>query len=180
MAFNNYLYILPLLMAILIPSRNFSKLIHLGGKRADFFKSAILTYLLVSSVIALLAIILEVSVGKINGDVNWLLSLLEVFGFMEHGIIVAFFQMSAFLLLFCCVLHTLTLAQGHWYGWLTDILIVAIISIFTPIAPLRGALVWFFNIIIFHHFAIVQILSCVVLSAVVYSASLISIKSEIL
>ncbi len=106
------------------------------------------------------------------------LALLDVFGFMANGPIVAFIQMWAFLILFCCVLHTLTLIQGRWYGWAVNVLIIAIISIFTPIALLRDVLGWFFNMIIFHDIAIVQILSCLVLGIAVYCSSLIPIRSK--
>jgi hypothetical protein len=102
----------------------------------------------------------------------------EVFGFMARGPVIAFLQMFAFLLMFCCVLHTMTLIQGYWYGWVVDVLIVTIISVFTPIAPLRKWLVRFFNLIIFGSNVTVQILSCLVLGTVVYCASIIPIKSK--
>jgi hypothetical protein len=102
----------------------------------------------------------------------------EVFGFMARGPVIAFLQMFAFLLMLCCVLHTMTLIQGYWYGWVVDLLIVTIISVFTPIAPLRIWLVRFFNLIIFGSNVTVQILSCLVLGAVVYCASIIPIKSK--
>jgi hypothetical protein len=176
LALSNYLYILPLLMAILIPALNFGKLMNLGGKRVDFFKSSILTYLYVVVAIVAISMVLQLVFGNTGAFGQF--SLFDVFGFMQNGAVVAFFQMSAFLLLFCCVLHTLTLAQTRWYGWVADIFIIAIISVFTPIAPLREALVWFFDMIIFQDSAIVQILSCVVLSALVYGASLFPIKTR--
>jgi hypothetical protein len=86
--------------------------------------------------------------------------------------------MFALLLLTSCVAHTLTLVQGHWYGWLADALIVAVIAVFTPIAPLRAALGWFLDLIVFNDLAIVQILSCVVLGAAVYVAGLIPIRTR--
>lgn len=178
-AIGNYLYLLPLLMAIFIPAMNFSKLINLGGDRKDFFYSSILTYVTAITFVTLINLVLHFTVDRILlNKVAGLIDLLNVFSFMAQGPIVAFFQMGAFLFLFCCVLHTLTLIQGRWYGWVVDILIIAIISVFTPIAPLRATLVWFFNMIIFHEIAIVQILSCLVLGAVVYCASLIPIKSK--
>jgi len=178
-ALGNYLYLLPLLMAILIPARNLSKLMNLGGKRKDFFKACVPTYLIVVAAVALLDLVLHLTLDPfMTRRIAVVLNLLDVFGFMAHGAVAAFFQMGAFLFLFACVLHALTLSQGHWYGWAADILIVAIISVFTPVAPLRAALVWFFNMIIFHDYALVQIASCLVLSAAVYAASLIPIRSK--
>jgi len=86
--------------------------------------------------------------------------------------------MAAFFFLFACVLHTLTLAQGHWYGWVADVAIIAVISVFTPIPPLRGALVWFFDLIIFNNVPIVQILACLAIGAAVYAASLVPIATK--
>jgi hypothetical protein len=179
MALGNYLVLLPLLTAILIPKLNFTKLMNLGGKRMDFFKGCILSYLPVVLAVSLLCVALRFILDPLMlVDIESSLNLLDAFGFMRHGAAVAFFQMSVFLLMFCCVLHSLTLAQGHWYGWAADILIIAIISVFTPIAPLRAVLVWFFRMIIFHDSALVQIASCVVFGAVVYCGSLIPIRSK--
>ncbi len=179
LAAGNYLYLLPLLMAIFVPAQNFSKLMNLGGKRKDFFRSSIILYVFVSAFVTLASILLHFTIDPILlTRILGVIDLLNVFGFIEHGTIIAFVQMWAFLTLCCCVLHTLTLIQGRWYGWCVDVLIITIISVFTPIATLRVALLWFFNMIIFHDTAIVQILSCLILGAVIYYASLIPIKSK--
>jgi hypothetical protein len=170
----NYLFLLPLFVAIFTPAQNFSRLMNLGGKRMDFFKSGIIVYCLASAAVSLASLILYYGFDRAFA----IFSLYDVFGFMRHGPVVAFFQMAAFLSLFCVILHTLTLSQGRWYGWAADVLIIAIISVFTPIAPLRAVLAWFFTMIIFHEAALVQILSCVVLGAAVYCGSLIPIKTR--
>jgi hypothetical protein len=181
LAFGNYLLLLPLLMGILIPAKNFSKLLNLGCKRLDFFKGCLLTYAIVAFFTALACLVLWLAVDPIvlsHTSEPSLYNLFEVFGFAENGAAAAFVRMFAFMLFVCCVAHTLTLAQGRWYGWLADALLIAIISVFTPIAPLRAALVWFFNMIIFHDIAAVQILSCLVLGALVYFAGLVPIKTK--
>ena len=185
-AVGNYLFILPLLMPILIPAKHFTRLMNLGAKRIDFFKACGCTYLTIALSLSLICITLRYTLDTfiltfLDGTLPRVLAtlnLFDAFGFIAHGPLVAFFQMSAFLLLLCCFLHTLTLAQNYWYGWVADVLSVVIISVFTPIAPLRAALVWFFRMIIFHDYAIAQILSCVVLGAAVYCVSLIPIKSR--
>jgi hypothetical protein len=180
-AIGNYLYLLPLCMAIFVPARNFSRLMHLGGTRMDFFKGALLTYTAAAAITGLLSLVTHLTVDKwmvSRGLYAGIQDLLDVYGFMARGPAAAFFQMTAFLLLTASAAHTLTLIQGRWYGWVVDTLIVAIISVFTPIAPLRAALVWFFNMIIFHDIAAVQILSCMILGTAIYCASLIPIKSR--
>jgi hypothetical protein len=180
-AAGDYLYLLPLFMAIFIPAMHFPRLMSLGAKRMDLFKSSILTLIPAAAAVSLASIVLHKTVDVLLlARFEWILSLTDAFGFMQRGPVIAFFQLGAFLLFFCCALHTLTLIQGRWYGWLTDILIVAVISVFTPIAPLRAALGWFFTMIIFHEFAAAQILSCLVLSAVVYCAGLAPIKSRLM
>jgi hypothetical protein len=174
MAVGNYFFLWPLLIAIFTPAKNFSKLMNLGGKRIDFFKSSIIGYGIACAAVSLVSLILYYSFDRAFA----ILSLYDVFGFMRRGPVVAFFQMTAFLLLFCVILHTLTLSQGRWYGFAADVLIVAIISVFTPIAPLRAVLGWFFTMIIFHEAALVQILSCVVFGAVIYCGSLIPIRTR--
>ena len=180
-AAGNYLFLLPLYMGIFVTALNFPKLMNLGGKRMDFFKSGIITYAIASVSVSLLSLISYFTIDKLvltNDRIAAMLDLYDVFGFMDRGVLVALIQMSVFLFLLACTAHTITLVQGKWYGWAADVIIVAIISVFIPIAPLRAALVWFFNMIIFHEFAVVQILSCLVLSALIYSASIIPIKSR--
>jgi hypothetical protein len=175
----DYLYMCPILLSILVPILHFGKLMHLGGKRIDFFKSCILTYLPTVLVVTLIVTVLQSTLYPAMRSAGiGMFYVGEVFGFMARGPVIAFLQMFAFLLMLCCVLHTMTLIQGYWYGWVVDVLIVTIISVFTPIAPLRIWLVRFFNLIIFNSNVTVQILSCLVLGAVVYGASIIPIKSK--
>ncbi|MDR1615677.1 MAG: hypothetical protein LBR98_01455 [Syntrophomonadaceae bacterium] len=178
-ALGNYLLILPLLMGIFIPAKNFSKLLNLGCKRLDFFKACLTTYVTAAFFTTLVCLVLWFVVDPIiltHMSEPSLYNLFDVFGFAKNGLAAAFFQMFAFLLLTSCAAHTLTLAQGRWYGWLADALIIAVISVFTPIAPLRATLVWFFNMIIFHDLAAVQILSCLILGVAVYCAGLVPIR----
>ncbi|AEC01794.1 hypothetical protein [Parasphaerochaeta coccoides] len=181
MALGNYLLILPLLMGIFIPAINFSKLLNLGCKRLDFFKGCLPTYALASFCTTLVCLVLwlfhDPFMLPFSSDPS-LYNLFDVFGFAKNGEMVAFIQMFTLLLLTSCAAHTLTLVQGHWYGWLADVLIVAVIAVFTPIAPLRATLSWFFDLIIFNNLAIVQILSCVVLSVAVYATGLVPIREK--
>jgi hypothetical protein len=181
LALGNYLLILPLLMGIFIPAKNFSRLLNLGCKRLDFFKGCLPAYAIAAFFTTLACFALWLAIDPVllpfSSDPS-LYNLFEVFGFAKSGAAAAFLRMFAFLLLTSCVAHTLTLAQGRWYGWIADALIIAVISVFTPIAPLRAALVWFFRMIIFHDLAAVQILSCLILGAAVYCAGLIPIQAK--
>ena len=166
----NTFFLLPVFAAIFIPSRNLRKIINLGGKRNEYFKGCLPVYVILSAFVALIIILYYYTVDRFMMNyVSGVINLIEVFGFIRRGPIVAFIQMFAFLFLFSVFIHTLTAAQDKWYGWAADIMLVAIISVFTPIAPLRKTLVWFFRAIIFHPSALFQIAFCLILVLAIYA-----------
>lgn len=79
--------------------------------------------------------------------------------------IAAGLQQMFFLLLVMVFLHVLLSMQTHWYGWLIDAVLVAIICIFTPIAPLQAILTSFFQIIMLNDNVVLHIGICLMLSA---------------
>nr|AGS52704.1 hypothetical protein [uncultured bacterium contig00064] len=166
----NFFILLPLFAAIFIPAKNLRRIINLGGKRDDFFFGCIPVYAILSAAASLVILLFYYTFDRfILNYISGVLDLIWVFGFIGRGPVVAFIQMTVFLMLFSVFIHTLTSIQDKWYGWVTDIMIVAIISVFTPIAPLRAALVWFFRAIIFHQNALFQITFCLLLSAAIYA-----------
>lgn len=165
----NILIITLMMASILIPSLNYGKIMHLNGKKKDFFWACIANYIIFSAVISLLNIAITMTFDKIMSDKVSILNILYVFDWMNNGIVVAFFREFAFLLLLGVVIHTLTALQTFWYGWVVDAVLIAIISVFTPIAPLRAELVSFFNTIIFTSNPIAQISVCLVLAVAIYT-----------
>ncbi|MDR1093862.1 MAG: hypothetical protein LBL66_06905 [Clostridiales bacterium] len=178
LAVANYLFVLPIFIAIFIAARHFSRIMNLGGKRKDFFWTCLPLYAAAAFAVSLAGTILTVTVDALCAGKIGIMNLWDIFGFMRRGPVVAFFQMGALLLLAACAAHTLTLIQSKWYGYVTDALIIAVISVFTPIAPLRSALAWFFKMIIFHEIAIAQIVSCLFVTALVYGASLFAVRRK--
>lgn len=85
-----------------------------------------------------------------------------------------------FLLLVMVFLHVLLSMQPHWYGWLTDAVLVAVICIFTPIAALRAVLSGFFRIIMLNGNAVLHIGICLLLSAALSFAGLAVLKRKTL
>lgn len=162
------------LFAIIIPARHFRRIVNLGGTRSQYFRGAALTYVVLALAVSLANVILTYGLTNPLARTGWFqatINVVEVFGWLAHGPVVSFLQQFAFCLLLAAFLHTLTTMQDRWYGWVADILIIAIISVFTPIAPLRHALVWFFQLIIFNPYPWLQILACLVLGAVLFAAS---------
>jgi hypothetical protein len=166
----NYLYLLVILSAVFIPAMNFRKMMNLGAKRDNFFLGCAVNHVILAAAVSLgnvlLYLLYEPLLRGIYGEGT--LNLLYWFGWMERGPVVAFLQQFAFLTLAAAVIHTLTAAQGKWYGWVADGLIVVVLSVFIPIAPLRRVLVGFFHLMIFHPSAWVQVAFCLALAAAVY------------
>jgi hypothetical protein len=164
------LWLIPVLAAIIIPARNFRRTVNLGGKRDNFFWGSLTIYALLAGTISIAVIVLDsvesFLVGNFNLGIVWTSAF--VFGWGGYGIVAVFFQQFAFLFLFSAFVHTLSAIQDKWYGWVADVLVIAIISVFSPIAPLRAALVWFFNAILFES-PILQIPFCMLLALAIYA-----------
>ena len=168
----NYLFLLIILSAVFIPAMNFRKTMNLGAKRSDFFFGCAVIYAVMAAFVSLLSVILyytydKFAVSQLYGGGT--LDVLYWFGWVNDGAVMAFFRQFAFLLLFAVVIHTLVSVQGKWYGWAADISVAAVISVFTPIAPLRAALVWFLRLIIFHQNAFLQTAACLIFAVAIYS-----------
>jgi len=164
----NYLYILAVMAPIMIVSRNFKKIMFLDGNKRAFYLGALINYGIIAAAVSLICIIFLVVTKAIFGSVLIIQSLVDVFGWWNHGIAIAFIQQFVFLLLVEVFIHTLTSMQTRWYGWLIDAILVVILCTFIPITELRNLLISFFNMIIFNSNIVMQIASCLVLSAGLY------------
>ncbi|MHB8062000.1 MAG: hypothetical protein ACYDG2_05090 [Ruminiclostridium sp.] len=161
-----------IIAAVLIPAVNFKKIMHLNAKKIDFFWASILNYIIFSAVLSIITLALYYTVDNTMRSVVDIFDIVEIFGWLKNGIIIAFFRQFAFYLLLGVVIHTLTAMQTFWFGWVIDAVIIVIISVFTPIAPLRTLLVDFFNLIIFNTNALTHIAICLVLSVAIYALNI--------
>lgn len=174
----NYAYAAAIFAPIFIPAVNFKKIMHLNGKKVDFYWGALFNYIIIAAAVSLVDILLYVFTKNTFSAYGSDLNLVQAFGWFSHGIVVAFFQQFFFILVFEIFINTLTALQTFRFGWITDVALVAVISVFTPIPVLRSALVWFFSMIIFNPLVIVQIISCIVLSAALYALYLLILKMQ--
>lgn len=184
----NYFWLLIIMAAIFIPIKNFRRIVNLGGKRDGFFWGCLSCYAILAGAVTIANTFLYytyerflISTGYYKGyealvqnpalmDNNYIsVNLIEVFGWQGNGAVIAFVQQFAFLFLLASVIHTLTAMQDKWYGWVTDVIIAAILGVFIPIAPLRAWLIRFFNLIIFNSNAFIQIAACMLLAIAVYA-----------
>jgi hypothetical protein len=177
LSLGNYPLIFPLLLAIMIPAGNYSKLMNLGGTRKNFFKSCPLNYAAASLAAAILCLILRLTdpLISIHAMLSW--NLLDVFGFMRHGAVIAVLQMACFLFFWSCAAHTLTMLQGRWYGWVIDAAIITLISLL-GLRPIQIGWGWLFHMLIFNNLAFAQIAFCIIAGTAIYAASLPPLKAK--
>ncbi|MDR1531261.1 MAG: hypothetical protein LBS62_03610 [Clostridiales bacterium] len=167
----NFLYLLPLLCAIIISARNFHRFMNLGSKRSDFFWGSLCAYGLLAAGVSLANLLIyyafDLNVIRMDIFYDMRLNLLDVWGWSGHGAVVAFLRQSAFLFFVMVFFHTLAALHEWWIGWAADAAIIAVISVFTPIEPLRNAEYEFFRAILFQPNAFLQIFTCLALAAAI-------------
>jgi len=175
-----YPWIFLVLYAVFTPAVNFKKFMNLNLKKTQYIKGNAIGYILIAFLLSAINVVaymtFDASISNLPN--SGLINLLDVFGWAEHGLAVAFFQQFAFLLLLAVVIHSLATVQTFWYGIAIDIVIVAVIVIFIPIASLRSVLMDFMNLITFHSNAFIQIATCLLLAAVVYMLSIIAVRQK--
>ena len=175
----NYTWLLAALTPFFFVFYDFKKLMHLGANKKDFYVGALVGYGLLALFISLVNTGIHLLIDPLNRT-QTVLNLMDVCGWTENNIFVAFLQQVVFLFLILVFLHVLLSMQPHWYGWLADAILISIICIFTPIAPLRGILAGFFKLVMLNPNALIHIGICLVLSALLAAAGLIVLKRKTL
>ena len=158
---------------------DYTKLMHLGASKRDYFFGCLISYGVLALGISLINTLIHLLIDPVY-PAQAVINMMDVCKWTENGIIIAGVQQMFFLLLVMIFLHVLLSMQPHWYGWLTDAVLVAIISIFTPIAALRGILSGFFQIIMLNGNALLHIGICLLLSAALSFAGLLVLKRKTL
>lgn len=175
----NYTWLLAVLTPFFFVFYDFTKLMHLGASKRDYFFGCLISYGFLALCISLVNTVVHVLIDPVY-PAQTVINLMDVCRWTENGVLVAGLQQMFFLLLVMIFLHVLLSMQTHWYGWLTDAVLVAIICIFTPIAPLRAVLGGFFQIIMFNGSAVLHIGVCLLLSAAFSLAGLAVLKRKTL
>ena len=175
----NYTWLLAVLTPFFFVFYDFTKLMHLGASKKDYYLGCLIGYGFLAFCISLVNTVIHLWIDPIY-SAETVINLMDVCKWTENGIIVAGLQQMFFLLLVMIFLHVLLSMQTHWYGWLTDALLVAIICIFTPIAPLRAILAGFFQMIMLNGNALLHICICLLLSAALSLGGLVVLKRKTL
>ena len=175
----NYTWLLAVMTPFFFDFYDYTKLMHLGASKRDYFFGCLISYGILALGISLINTLIHLLIDPVY-PAQAVINMMDVCKWTENGIFIAGVQQMFFLLLVMIFLHVLLSMQPHWYGWLTDAILVAIISIFTPIAALRGILSGFFQIIMFNSNAILHIGICLLLSAALSFAGLCVLKRKTL
>lgn len=175
----NYTWLLAVLSPFFFVFYDFSKLIHLGASKRDYYLGCLAAYALLALGISLANTAIHLVIDPAY-QARTVINLMDVCRWTENGIIVAALQQTCFLLLVMVFLHVLLSMQAHWYGWLTDAVLAAVICVFTPIAPLRSVLAGFFGLIMLNGNALVHTAVCLMLSAALALAGLWVLKRKTL
>ncbi|MDI0264535.1 hypothetical protein QIW52_01075 [Clostridioides difficile] len=173
----NYTYLYILIVPFFIVYFNFSKLIYLNATKKYYFWGSMITYIITALAVSLINTFIHLVIDPIN-QTQTVINLLELCGWWQNGPFLAFFQQFTFLLLVSIFLHLLLSMQTYWYGWITDIALIAIICIFVPIQHLRGILVEFFKLIMFNSNPLLHIGICSIGSLLLAYLCLIVLKKK--
>lgn len=175
----NYTWLLAVMTPFFFVFYDYTKLMHLGASKRDYFFGCLISYGILALGISLINTLIHLLIDPVY-PAQAVINMMDVCKWTENGIFIAGVQQMFFLMLVMIFLHVLLSMQPHWYGWLTDAILVAIICIFTPIAALRGILSGFFQIIMFNSNAILHIGICLLLSAALSFAGLLVLKRKTL
>ena len=175
----NYTWLLAVLTPFFFVFYDFSKLMHLGASKKDYYLASLISYGFLAFCISLVNTLIHLIIDPVY-SANTVINMMDVCKWTENGIIVAAIQQMFFLLLVMIFLHVLLSMQTHWYGWLTDAILVAIVCVFTPFAPLRAILSGFFKIIMLNGNAVLHISVCLLFSAALSFGGLAVLKRKTL
>ena len=175
----NYTWLLAVLTPFFFVFYDFTKLMHLGASKKDYYLGCLISYGFLAFCISLVNTLVHLLIDPVY-PAETVINLMDVCQWTANGMVVAGLQQMFFLLLVMIFLHVLLSMQAHWYGWLTDAILVAIICVFTPIAPLRAVLAGFFQIIMMNRNAILHIGVCLLLSAALSLGGLVVLKRKTL
>ena len=175
----NYIWLLAAMTPFFFVFYDYTKVMHLGASKRDYFIGCLISYGVLALGISLINSLIHLLIDPAY-PAQAVINLMDVCNWTENGIFVAGLQQMFFLLLVMVFLHVLLSMQPHWYGWLTDAILVAIICIFTPIAPLRSILAGFFQVVMLNGNGALHIGICLLLSAALSFAGLLVLKRKTL
>lgn len=175
----NYTWLLAGMTPFFFVFYDFKKLMHVGASKKDYFIGCLISYGILAFCISLVNTVIHLWIDPVY-PAQTVINMMDVCKWTENGMIAAGLQQVCFLLFVMIFLHVLLSIQAHWYGWLTDAVLVAIICIFTPMAPLRAILAGFFEVIMLSSNAVLHICICLLFSTALSLGGLAVLKRKTL
>lgn len=175
----NYTWLLAILSPFFFVFYDYTKLMHLGASKKSYFWGCLISYGILAFIISFTNTIFHVLIDPIY-PAQAVINMMDICNWTHNGIFTAGVQQMVFLLLVMIFLHVLLSMQPYWYGWLTDIILVAIICIFTPIPVLRELLSGFFQIVMFNNNPVLHISICILLIVPLSFVGLVVLKKKTL
>ncbi len=173
----NYAWLLAVMTPFFFVFYDYTKLMHLGANKRDYYSGCLISYGVLALGISLINTLIHLLIDPVY-PAQAVINMMDVCKWTENGTWIAGVQQMFFLLLVMIFLHVLLSMQPHWYGWLTDAVLVAIICVFTPIPALRSVLSNFFQVIMLNGNAFLHIGICLLLSAALSFAGLWVLKRK--
>ncbi|MFD2116623.1 hypothetical protein ACFSTH_18895 [Paenibacillus yanchengensis] len=91
-SFANYSYLIVILAPIFIAGHHFERIMNLNGQKKDFFYGSLMNYSIIAGVVSILNLITYFTIDALLSFKYVFGNLMDVIGWMEHGIAFAFLQ----------------------------------------------------------------------------------------
>lgn len=148
LADGNLLLLILLIIAIVLPISYYSRIVHLGASRKQYFLGLQFVYTIWAVALALFNSVwpmFEVNVLHKNTH-----NLIEAFHWNEFGIMGSFLYQTTFYLMTMALLSMLISGSYHLFGWFIWVLLIVAIPTGTAIPQLRTHVVSFFEVLLFN------------------------------
>lgn len=172
----NSLYAAIILVPAVIATRHVTKVMHLNASKEVFVAGAMGVYALLAACVAAANNAFYYSLDQSWSRTFQVVNLAEIFGWTSHGPLVSFVQQFAFLFLFAIGVHCLAAMQRTHVGWAVDLVLVTLFGASLVAEPLTSMRVWVSDLLVVQSNAIVQIMACLAVAAVLYAATLTMLR----
>lgn len=148
LADGNLLLLILLIIAIVLPLSYYSRIVHLGASRKQYFWGLQFVYIVWAVALALFNSLWPIfEVNVLHKSTH---NLIEAFHWNEFGIMGSFLYQTIFYLMAMALLSMLISGSYHLFGWFLWALLIVAIPTGTAIPALRTHVVSFFEALLFN------------------------------
>lgn len=110
----NYTWLLAVMTPFFFVFYDYTKLMHLGASKRDYFFGCLISYGILALSISLINTLIHLLIDPVY-PARTVINMMDVCNWTENGIFIAGVQQLFFLLLVMIFLHVLLSMQSHWY-----------------------------------------------------------------